>query len=333
MSESFLYTWEDIGAPVLTPSLGGIINVLKKVLVEGYGDKAGLGWEIVFEQAEKIVFRNKGTRMFVRFDHSVTNYQVFTRAYESMSDIDTGLFPCPDPALESPVFQLVLGASSTSTANVCPWRILGDSKGVWIVLNPAAAHANGIGNSRSSAGWKFVYIGDYIPYDISNTQYNFAMCMGHSASYNHEVFYCDYTTLTNTRPYYHIMRKPDRSGGSVAVGISPGTGAFRRVRDYYCYLGDNQNVCDYESDFQLTAIPTIYCDGKLLGRLPGLKNSLSGYGYNQTSLADYAETIEKKPEMIFDFGDYKEHFWRMADKSGNFRYIVLTEGKGFRNVI
>jgi hypothetical protein len=330
MSESFLYTWEDIGAPVLTPSLGSIVNVLKKVLVEGYGDKPGLGWEIVFEQAEKIVFRNKGTRMFVRFDHSVTNYQVFTRAYESMSDIDTGLFPCPDPTLEDPVFQLVLGASSTSTANVCPWRILGDSKGVW---NPAAAHVNGIGNSRSSAGWKFVYIGDYIPYDISNTQYNFAMCMGDRTDYNYELWYCDYTTLTNTRPYYHIMRKPDRTPGSVKIGISPGSALFRKIRNYYCYFGDNRNVCDYQSDFQFTAIPTLHCDGKILGRLPGLKNSLSGYGFNHTSLSSYSDAVAKKPEMIFDFGDYNEHFWRMADSAGNFRYMVLTEGKGFRNVI
>jgi hypothetical protein len=328
MSESFLYTWEDIGAPVLTPYKGSIVNVLKKVLVEGYGDKPGLGWEIVFEQAEKIVFRNKGTRMFVRFDHSVTNYQVFTRAYESMSDIDTGLFPCPDPALESPVFQLVLGLSSTSTANVCPWRILGDDKGIWIVLNPAAAHVNGIGNSRDSAGWKFVYIGDYIPYDIANTQYNFAMCMGNSASYYYEVFNCDYNTLTDVRPQYHIMRKPDRSPGSVSIGISPGTALYSSSS-----FGDNQDICTYESDFQLTAIPTIYTAGILLGRLPGLKNSLSREGYKGAALSSYSDTVAKKPEMNFDFGDYNEHFWRMAHSSGDFRYIVLTEGKGFRNVI
>ncbi|MGE4519555.1 MAG: hypothetical protein AB7E04_08620 [Desulfobacteraceae bacterium] len=306
---------------------------MKKVLVEGYGDKPGLGWEIVFEQAEKIVFKNKGTGMFVRFDHSVTNYQVFVRAYESMSDIDTGLFPCPAPANENPVFQLVLGASSTSTANICPWRILGDDKGIWVVLNPAAAHAGGIGNNRDSAGWKFVYIGDYISYDISNNQYNFAMCMGDRADYNYELWFCDCATLITTRPYYHIMRIPDRTPGSVKIGISPGTGAFFHKGDYFCYLGDNQNVCDYASDFQLTAIPTIHCGGKLLGRLPGLKNSLSGYGYKQSFLSSYSDTVAKKPEMNFDFGDYNEHFWRMADSSGNFRYMVLTEGKGFRNVI
>ena len=53
MSESFLYTWQDSGAPVLTPYKGSIVNVLKKVLVEGYGDKSGLGWEIIFESTEK----------------------------------------------------------------------------------------------------------------------------------------------------------------------------------------------------------------------------------------------------------------------------------------
>ena len=237
------------------------------------------------------------------------------------------------PANESPVFQLVLGTSSTSAANVCPWRILGDSKGIWIVLNPAAAHVNGIGNSRDSAGWRFVYIGDYIPYDISNTQYNFAMCMGDKTDYNSEAWFCDYTTLQTVRPQYHIMRKPDRTLGSSKIGISPGTGLFSHRGSYYCYLGDNQNVCDYQSDFQLTAIPTIYCDGELLGRLPGLKNSLSSQGHAGTALSSYAETVEKKPEMKFDFGDYKEHFWRMVSSSYVFKYTVLTEGKGFRNVI
>jgi len=333
MSESFLYTWEDTDAPVLTPSTGSIVDVLKKVLVDGYGSKSGLGWSVVFEQAEKIVFQNQGTGMFVRFDHSQTNYQVFVKAYESMSDIDTGLNPCPLPENESPQFQVLLSHSSSSTANTVPWRILGDDKGIWIVVNSAAAHHGGIGADRDTAGWRFVYIGDYIPYDISNTQYNFAMCMGDRLDYNLEVWRCRYNTITTTDSFYHIMRKPDRSEGSVKIGMSPGTGAFRRVGDYYCYLGDNQNVCDYESDFQLTAIPTIHCDGELLGRLPGLKNSLSGYGYNQSALSSYSDTVAKKPEMIFDFGDYKEHFWRMADENGNFRYVVLTEGKGFRNVI
>lgn len=328
MSESFLYTWQDTGAPVLTPSLGSIVNVLKKVLVEGYGDKPGLGWEVVFEQAEKIVFKNKGTGMFVRFDHSVTNHQVFVRAYESMSDIDTGLFPCPDPANENPVFQLVLGTSSTNTANVCPWRILGDDKGIWVVLNPAAAHAGGIGNNRDSAGWKFVYIGDYISYDISKTQYNFAMCMGDSASNNSELWYAVPGSLTAVRSQYHVMRTPDRTPGSVKIGMSPGTGLFENN-----YLGTNQSVCDYTSDSQLASVPVIFSENKLLGRLPGLKNSLSSYGCNMTALSSYAETVEKKPEMLFDFGDYKEHFWRMAHSSGYFRYMVITEGKGFRNVI
>ena len=327
MSESFLYTWEDTDAPVLTPSTGSIVDVLKKVLVDGYGSKSGLGWSVVFEQAEKIVFQNQGTGMFVRFDHSQTNYQVFVKAYESMSDIDTGLNPCPLPENESPQFQVLLSHSSSSTANTVPWRILGDDKGIWIVVNSAAAHHGGIGADRDTAGWRFVYIGDYIPYDISNTQYNFAMCMGDRSDFNQELWSTNTGTLTSTRSYYHIMRKPDREAGSVQIGISPGTGFSQGE------LGDNEPVCDYESDFQLTAIPEIYTNGFLLGRLPGLKNSLSRYGYNGSSLSSYSETVEKKPEMIFDFGDYKEHFWRIADENGNFRYMVLTEGKGFRNVI
>lgn len=56
-----VYRWDDAGAPQLTNGKPSeIINVLKKVLVEGYGVKAPLGWSIPFEDAVtfKAAFRN-----------------------------------------------------------------------------------------------------------------------------------------------------------------------------------------------------------------------------------------------------------------------------------
>ena len=69
-----VYRYTDPGAPQVnngTPSEW--INVLKKVLVEGYGTKVGLGWTVEFENAAafKIAFRNKvadgGSGGYVQF--------------------------------------------------------------------------------------------------------------------------------------------------------------------------------------------------------------------------------------------------------------------------
>lgn len=56
-----VYRWDDPGAPqVVNTTPSEWINVLKKVLVTGYGTKAGAGWSIAFEDAAafKVAFRN-----------------------------------------------------------------------------------------------------------------------------------------------------------------------------------------------------------------------------------------------------------------------------------
>ncbi|WP_434340181.1 hypothetical protein [Motilimonas cestriensis] len=56
-----VYRWDDAGAPSAANSKPSeIINVLKKCLVEGYGDKQPLGWSVAFEDAAalKIAFKN-----------------------------------------------------------------------------------------------------------------------------------------------------------------------------------------------------------------------------------------------------------------------------------
>ena len=59
-----VYKWDDDNAPVIANgNTSEIINVLKKCLVEGYGDKQPLGWSIALEELanNKIAFRNDTT--------------------------------------------------------------------------------------------------------------------------------------------------------------------------------------------------------------------------------------------------------------------------------
>ena len=53
-----LYTSEDEGAPKLSVNAGSFKTVLKACLVTGYGNKPGAGWEILFEEANKIALKS-----------------------------------------------------------------------------------------------------------------------------------------------------------------------------------------------------------------------------------------------------------------------------------
>lgn len=325
MGESFLRTSNDIDAPPLNPNKGSFISVLQAVLVDGYGSTPGLGWTLEFTGTNTAVFRNQGTRTFVRFDHNTKDNTVYMRAYESMNDVDNGFLTCP---YASKSFYLKLANDGASVANLVPWRILGDDKGIWVLLN------NYYGNNNSSTSpytgcFEMWYIGDYIPFDISNT-YNFGIFQSTENDSDGRYMNWQSWNMSNfgdIRDDYQIIRDPSGIPGAIQVGLSSGSG-YETAR-----FGWTPNICDSTSDFQLTSIPMIHSTDKIIGRLPGLKNSLSQCGNHGGGFSNLTELDFHKPEMTFDFGDYKEHFWRGGSQyDKNIWYFVLTEGKGFRNV-
>ncbi len=69
-----VYRWDDAGAPQMaSPSKASqLFEVLKKCLVEGYGDKPSLGWTLPFSSADglELIFKNSyldGSGSFVKF--------------------------------------------------------------------------------------------------------------------------------------------------------------------------------------------------------------------------------------------------------------------------
>ncbi|MCB2381288.1 hypothetical protein KV201_03735 [Shewanella sp. SR1] len=100
-----VYSWEDAGAPQLTGRTPAeFVNVLKKVLVDGYGVKAGLGWSVAFEDTilNKIAFRNStvdGSGGYVQFwcpeGTNATNSRFSYRSAQGMSGLDNFIKPCP----------------------------------------------------------------------------------------------------------------------------------------------------------------------------------------------------------------------------------------------
>jgi len=79
-----VYRWDGAGAPQLQAVAGNLIAVLDYALV------TGKGWTKVFSATNKAVYRPpQGNRFYLRVDDTgTTDAQV--KAYETMSDVDTG---------------------------------------------------------------------------------------------------------------------------------------------------------------------------------------------------------------------------------------------------
>jgi len=171
----------DASAPILTAEVGSLIHVLKKVLVDGYGDKTALGWSIMLEDEDvnECVFRaNSGTRFPIKIsDNRDEPRSAFVKAYESMSDINTGYGMCPFTTdIEH---SCILKSSNNSGSAPIPWKIIGDDKGFWFITK--ASHAQYPDNIQYSF-WFPHYFGDYTALSIQN-KYNFMTLTQRSDSY------------------------------------------------------------------------------------------------------------------------------------------------------
>ncbi|MCU8051466.1 hypothetical protein L5M91_06890 [Shewanella sp. SM43] len=137
-----VYRYTDAGAPQLTNGTPSEwINILKKVLVEGYGSKAPLGWTLEFENAavHSAAFRNSitdgGSGGYVKFystDGSNVAYKtIVMKCALSMTSIDSFVKPLWARGL--------LSASSTKG-----WEIIGTSRGFYLIQHYTANLLNGL---------------------------------------------------------------------------------------------------------------------------------------------------------------------------------------------
>jgi hypothetical protein len=91
------YKSSDASAPALTGQAGSLIALLDAILVTGYGGKPGAGWSKAFSGTNKAAYRmgSGRSRMYARIDDTGPGGQgvreARINAYESMSDVDTGV--------------------------------------------------------------------------------------------------------------------------------------------------------------------------------------------------------------------------------------------------
>ncbi|MCT8866317.1 hypothetical protein [Shewanella xiamenensis] len=149
-----VYRSTDAGAPQLvTGKPSSWINILKKVLVEGYGTKSPLGWTIEFEDTgtRSIVFRNSltdgGSGCYVKFYSVGGTDNVYTtlgiKIAQSFTDINT--------------FIKGLGARGiVNPSGYNSWEIIGTSRGFYIGIINATDPIVTSGTQTNATQYYFV---------------------------------------------------------------------------------------------------------------------------------------------------------------------------------
>lgn len=160
-----VYTSGDAGAPALRGNTGGdLINLLHKVLVEGYGDHLPAGWTRPFVNGDVAVFKTgEGSNgMCLRIDDSHAHDYVTTYRYarvsgfENMSDINTGTgqFPTQDQQDGGLYWHMHYPNSSQTKARA--WTIYADEK--FFILNISTHTDLPVLSSYRETYW----FGDYV---------------------------------------------------------------------------------------------------------------------------------------------------------------------------
>lgn len=166
-----VYRHTDASAPLLTGNAADykLIDVLDKCLVAGYGSKSAAGWTKEFTGTGKAVFK-QGTGsngMRLRVDCSTSSQTPRLRAYESMTEVDTGTNPFPTDA------QISGGGyaytSSTADTTQRPWMVVATEKAFYLYIGHGDTTAQGV---EGSTAYKNIYFfGDYTSF-VTGDAYN-----------------------------------------------------------------------------------------------------------------------------------------------------------------
>jgi len=221
MGVSVLYSSTDDGAPVLLDGAGSLVNVLDKCLVAGYGSKTGLGWtkEFYSPDGKVVVYRNKGTGLFLRVSNSVnyaaTGMSAMIEVFEAMRALDIGYLRTP----ETEVNQYFAYANTKTGARVCKWKLIGDDKGFWIITE----------FSSTADNFAAAYFGDYIPYHLEN-KYNWINFTHTGVEVGYLHFHCPYTWYLNDN--IRIVRNHQNALPPTKVNLYAGCGRTYNTYNY-----------------------------------------------------------------------------------------------------
>ena len=131
MSTPKIFKSSDTGAPLLTSSAGGMNAILKACLVNGFGAKEPIGWDLVFEEqsSNKLVLRSKSPDsdkscyLFTDSSAESTTVQGFS---SWLGSAGVGPFSTSN--------RYILRRANGALKGSYPWIVVADDKSCWIVV-------------------------------------------------------------------------------------------------------------------------------------------------------------------------------------------------------
>lgn len=332
---SIEYSSTDVGAPQMGgKAAGSLVNVIKAVLVDGYGDKQPLNWELMFADAATYtyVFRPRsGSRMFLKFNddgsHTYsTNMYYFmqAQAYENMFSASNGVHPCP--AMYN-VLNNQAGYVWKTTLNndvVQKWKIIGDDRGFYLLTYPSSSMAGYENNAC------VYYFGDYVSigHNSVQNQYNWVMwTIGRTSSSE---------GCSQANGNLSIMRNPyTQIKGAQYAEMSAGFGMLDR---YYGYGSNSQfpSGAGYRSanEANVNGLP-MYSQVWLkatgygtyyLGIMPGLFDVSTNPTYRNRQI--YYEELDEKNKIMA----HPTALVNLTSRSENPGRMAFLIGEKFRHV-
>lgn len=298
------YSSTDTGAPQMGGNAAGsLLGVLRAVLVDGYGDKQPLGWELMFVDAVNHihVYRPRsGSRMFLKInDNGVQNnsglFYASALAYENMFSANNGIHPCPPEQnwLNNECGRILKTGENNVTAQ--KWRIIGDEEGFFLFTFPYSSRATNYNNVGT-----IYYFGDYI-------------CIGHDSvknKYNWFMWTASFNNLSNSPGHGYgqasIMRNPyTQTKGSRFVYISSGFGILERGAlsggDDETINGTGNYVSGQSNVNGLPVYSPVYLRDQgyssyLLGAIPGLFDVVCQAAYKSNQI--YYDELDEKNKIV-----------------------------------
>lgn len=298
------YNSTDTGAPQMGGNAAGsLVQVIKTVLVDGYGDKPSLNWELMFADPTTYtyVFRPRsGSRMFLKIIddgtlYSNTMWYASVISYENMFSANNGIHPCPPEQswLNKQCGHILKTAESSTT--VQKWRIIGDGEGFFLFTSPYSSKAtnyNNVGN--------IYYFGDYVSigHDSVKNKYNWFMW---TASVNNWAYNPGHNSGQAS-----IMRNPyTQTKGSRLVYINSGFGYLERLalstNNLETVNSSGKGVSNFSNINGLPTYSPVHIrdqgyDSYLLGVLPGLFDITCQASYKQNQI--YYEELDEKNKIV-----------------------------------
>jgi len=332
MAIGLVRKWTDVGAPKLwANTYGSFPNLLKAVLVDGYGSLPSLGWthEYVSGDTYTRAFRNSqdGTGTFLKVNSSNDGKDsnlVTITSYESMGSIDdNNLTMCPPAGNQH--YLPIGNTNGTTHPDGIHWIFIGDNLGFWFLWRPyLSANSNLTGDGKM---WFVTYIGDYIKADISFIKNWFQSARVDTSTTTGMFGDVPEKDITTSR-YITMRNSLMNCGPSGWASLSSGS-QFEELGIGESYqLSPINNVVHFSVPFIYDMIQGVPV---MLGWLPGLLNPLIKYGHNgnaSNALEDSEITLADASRTLHLFK------YRVGTEAYDLlRTIGIISGEGFRNVL